>query len=477
MARILIVDDEDGLRHSIELELTRVGHDCQAAATAGECRQMIARTTPDLAIVDIRLPDADGLDLIRQIKADGFEMPIVVLTAFASVPNAVAAMKEGVADYIEKPVDLDQLGFVVNRCLEHARVQGRLEVLERSTLADTEDTQLIGESLPFIQAIDLARRAADPGVNSPKQMPTVLLLGETGTGKDVFARYIHRNGPLAGESFVHVNCTALPADLIESELFGHEKGAFTDAKSTKRGLLELAARGTVFLDEIGDMPNSLQSKLLGALEHKAFRRVGGTHDRHMNARVIAATNADLDALVEQGRFRSDLYFRLKVFTIELPALHTRGEDVLLLAEHFAGMYGRKYRKPGLKFALSTREALLKYTWPGNVRELSHLLERAILLCEGPDILPEHVVLPQHEPRSEHLSTPAHAPDPIPGQQADLKEIERAAILQALDRSNHNVSKAARLLGLSRGGLRRRMERLGIAVRRESAGPDRPRGPI
>jgi len=498
MANVLIVDDERGLRHSIELALGRLGHSCRSVESGGECLALLETFSPDVILVDIRLPDVDGLELIDRIRAEGTECPIIVLTAYASISNAVAAMKRGAADYLEKPVDLDQLAIVVQRTLENARLRGRLEMFERSAGASTEPPTIIGESEAMRRVMALADRVAAPGLDEASELPTVLLLGETGTGKDLLARYIHLRGPLADQPFVHVNCTALPRELIESELFGHERGAFTDAKSAKRGLLEIAGRGTVFLDEIGDMPLELQAKLLGALEHRYFRRVGGTRARPMDARIIAATNTDLERAVAKGQFRSDLYYRLKVMTIELPPLRARGEDVFLLAEHYLAIYARKYRKKIHGLDESAREQLRRYAWPGNVRELCHVLERAVLLTEEPVVRAEHLgLLPHYVEVRDHglegervvvrdaadaaktvlegalvgAKTTDASEDDEPGE--TLEALERRLIEQALARAGYNVSRAARLVGLSRSAFRRRMARFGITIERHAT--NRPSG--
>ncbi|MFQ5490563.1 MAG: sigma-54-dependent transcriptional regulator [Phycisphaerae bacterium] len=450
MANLLLVDDERPLLHSMQLQLNRAGHCCHCCETLAAANQLLSEQEPELAVIDIRLPDGNGLDLVRQVRAEGRGFPIVVLTAFGSIPTAVSAMRDGADDYIEKPVDLDQLTFIVERNLETQRLKGRIELYERTQPDPQASPELIGQSPAFRQIIDLASRVADPGVAEAAEMPNVLITGQTGTGKDVLARHIHSAGPLAGEPFVHVDCAALPRELIESELFGHERGAFTDAKSSKRGLLEIAGGGTVFLNEIGDLPLDLQAKLLTTLERRSYRRVGGTRQLQMNARIIAATNADLAARVEQRAFREDLYYRLNVFNIHLPPLRERGQDVALLAEHFVARLCRKYRRPRAQLAEQTQRIIVNYAWPGNVRELLHVLERACLLAENGIINPEHLSL-----------TPIGAAPVATGQDelpdVTLAQAERKLIERALQRSGGNVSQAARLLGITRGALRRRLE--------------------
>jgi DNA-binding NtrC family response regulator len=454
LARILIVDDEAALLRSIQLQLTRNGHECRGAETIAAAIGELARGDCELAIVDIRLPDGNGLDLIRRIRAEGHSFPLVVLTAFGSVPHAVTAMRDGATDYLEKPVDLEQLSFIVERNLETARLRGRIELYERAGYAPSDRPELVGDGDVFRRAVDLAQRVAAPGVTEAADMPTVLITGETGTGKDVFARYIHGSGPLSAAPFVHVDCASLPRELVESELFGHERGAFTDAKTTKKGLLEMASGGTVFLNEIGELSADLQAKLLTCLEGKRFRRVGGTRDLRMNARIIAATNADLKERVAAGTFREDLFYRLNVFHLHLAPLRERGADILLLATHFVRVHCRKYRKAEARLSPAARQALADYAWPGNVRELSHVLERAALLQEHGVIEAAHLGI------GSAAAPDGDACEPDVGNLLaglTLPEMERRMVQQALAEAAGNVSQAARLLGISRGALRRRLE--------------------
>ena len=454
MARILLVDDETSLLHSMELRLARSRHECRCARTLAEARAHLEAGQPDLLIVDIRLPDGNGLDLVRQLRTEGLAFPVVVLTAFGSIPNAVSAMRDGADDYIEKPIDLDQLTFIVERNLETQRLRGRIELYERTKSEPGRDEPIIGESPVFLRALELARRAADPGVALASELPPVLLTGQTGTGKDLLAWHIHATGPLRDEPLVHIDCASLPRELIESELFGHERGAFTDAKSAKRGLFEIASGGTVFLNELGELPLELQAKLLTVLERKVVRHVGGTRDLPVNVRIIAATNSDLRERVRDRAFREDLYYRLNVFLIELPPLCERGDDVFLLADHFLIVLGRKYRRRQTGLSVEARECLARYPWPGNVRELHHVLERAILLTES-------LIQPEHLGVCSVTSTPGPATTkpaalPLPDHMT-LAELEARFIQQVLDKADGNVSKAARLLGVSRGALRRRLE--------------------
>lgn len=450
VAKILIVDDEQSLLHALHLQLSRAGHECCCAETLASANNILQELDPELAIIDIKLPDGNGIDLIRQVRSDDRYFPIVVLTAFGSIPNAVSAMREGANDYIEKPVDLDQLTFIVERNLETQRLRGRVELYERLSSDDQGNWEIIGQSEGIKRVMELAQRVAQPGVDSASAMPTILITGETGTGKDLLARHIHAVGPLAAHPFVHVDCAVLPRELIESELFGHERGAFTDAKKTKRGLLEIASEGTVFLNEIGELPVGLQAKVLTTLEGRNFRRVGGTRDINANVRIIAATNADLRERVAAKTFREDLFYRLNVVTIHLPPLRERGDDILLLSDYFVAKLCRKYRKPLAVLSEEARDALVRYRWPGNVRELLHVIERAALLHEDGWIGIEHLGITS-APASSGSADEGTLPS------CTLPELEHRFVCQVMRQTEGNVSQAARLLGISRGALRRRLE--------------------
>ncbi|MCP4593990.1 MAG: sigma-54-dependent Fis family transcriptional regulator [bacterium] len=444
MATILIVDDEQVLVQGMELQLSEAGHECFSAHTLTRAREILTELDPELALIDIHLPDGSGMDLIRSIRAEDRRFPIVVVTAFGSIPNAVSAMREGANDYIVKPVDLDALNLIVEHNLETQHLRGRVELYERLRREEADDDRIVGKSKVFTEAMEMVRSVADPpGAGSATTMAAVLITGETGTGKDLLARHVHNIGPLAAQPFVDVDCAALPRELIESELFGHERGAFTDAKNSKRGLLEIAAGGTIFLNEIGELPVELQARLLSLLEGKSFRRVGGTRRIEMNVRIIAATNSDLQERVAAKTFRRDLFYRLNVFHIHLPPLRERGQDTLLLVEHFVGRLCRKYCRPPAVLSEEAQALLTKYPWPGNVRELVHVIERAALLHEDGLIGTEHLGM-----------APTHAPVSIFG--TTLPELERRLIRETMEHTEGNVSEAARILGISRDSLRHRL---------------------
>lgn len=459
MANLVIVDDERSLLHALQLELKRVGHSCHAFETAEQALHHLDEYTPELMLVDIRLPDMDGLELVRRVRQGGQEFPIIVMTGFASISNAVEAMKEGASDYLEKPIDLEQLNLVVDRTLENMHIKGRLELLERTRSTAAQTTEIIGQNTEFVRLTELARRIAAPDVERSLDLPTVLLLGETGTGKDLVAGLIHQSSPVVDEPFIHLNCAALPRELIESELFGHEKGAFTDAKMSKKGLLEIAGHGTVFLDEIGELPTDLQAKLLSALETRGFRRIGGTRLRTLHARIIAATNTDLSVRISEGTFRDDLFYRLNVFTIVLPPLRERVDDIALLARHFVGKFARKYRKRVPNLSAEALKRLEQYHWPGNVRELSHVMENVTLLNDSGVIQADHLGLSTVGVPETEAQALGSAPFDVADPACTLASMERRMIEEALDHAGGNVSEAAKLLGLSRSALRRRLENI------------------
>ena len=378
MAHILILDDEQPLLQSLTLELGRGGHTVLPAETGAEALRLLETRSIDMAILDVQLPDISGLEVLRKIREEMPEVPVLMVTAYASVDSAVEAMKEGALDYLEKPLDLEELHLVVERELGNADLRRLAEVNERAS-ALTEEHQIVGECPQLEEAKAVIEQISSIPVDSAAELPTILIGGETGVGKDLLARYIHESGSLSRAPFLQINMSGLPIPLIESELFGHEKGAFTGATKTKQGLFEVASGGTIFLDEIGDMPLDMQTKLLNVLESKKVRRVGGTREHHADVRIIAATNQDLEKKAQAGNFRSDLYYRLKVVSLLLPPLRDRGEDLNLLIDHFLLRYQQKYRKPELMLGPEARAELNRYRWPGNIRELAHTLERLVLI--------------------------------------------------------------------------------------------------
>ena len=442
---VLIVDDERTLARSIKVFLTDNGYQAETAGSAEQALEMLEKLAPDVVFVDVRLPGMSGLDLLPRIRAYDPNIPVIIMTAFGTIAGAVDAVKNGAYDYLKKPVDLDELKLLTDRARETVRLKQELSYYRGRTAREMPFAGIVGESPAMRAVLDRARRIA-----TLDDVPPVLITGETGTGKGLVARSIHASGPRAAKPFIEVNCTALPASLMESELFGHERGAFTDAKESKIGLFEAAESGFLFLDEIGDIELSLQGKLLRAIEEGMVRRVGGVRDRKIDARILAATNRDLERDAQQGLFRKDLYFRLAVILLRLPPLRERGDDVLLLADDFMRRYSAKYGRDVNTIDPHARDVLLSYAWPGNVRELSHVIERAVLWSRGRTLEAEQLA----------LENPAEA---VPDNQdsVDLPQFERSMIEQALRDAGGNQTKAARRLGISRDTLRYRLKKFGI----------------
>ena len=457
MANILVIDDEENLRISMQLALKRAGHDCRIEANGKDGFAAARSKLPDLIFVDVNLPDTDGLKLLGELRAIGIDAPVIVITGFGTIASAVAAMQQGAVDYIQKPLSMDEVILSVSRCLENHSIRNQLDAYREAQQRDSEGERVIGDCPAMRELLAVSDKIASLPLDAEGSLPTVLLLGDTGTGKEALARYIHRRGPAADRPFVHVNCTAVPENFFESELFGHEAGAFTNAKSAKKGLFEVAEEGTLFLDEVGDMPLATQSKLLVAIESGRFRRLGGTTERVTRARVMAATNNNLEEKIERGEFRADLFYRLKVFCLQMPALRERGDDVITLAEHSLERFRQKFRKTALAFSDDARTALRSYDWPGNVRELANVVQRAALLAEGSTVSADTLNL-----RTEGLTASArsNANAHLPGI-ATLESVERKLIQDTLTHTDGNISESARLLGLSRGSLRHKLEKLGI----------------
>ena len=472
MASILVIEDEENLRLSICRKLAKPGHAVLDAATLPEARRLVESTVFDVVITDINLAGDDGIDLVRELRADGFDGVIIVITAFGTVESAVGAMKLGADEYLQKPLSLEELTLVVDRAIARRKSERRLRLYERLEQEKTPSTeQTLGASEAWTSTLELADRLASVlnAESEHGELPAVLLLGETGAGKGVLARRIHAvasNGD-SEAPFVHVNCSALPASLIESELFGHEKGAFTDARTARAGLFEMAEGGVIFLDEIGDMPIELQSKLLLVVERGVYRRVGSTKDRTVRACVIAATNQDLAARAETNEFRRDLYYRLSAFTIQIPPLKDRGRDAEIIANDQLARAAARFGRPAVGFSDAAIEAIEAHAWPGNVRELINAVQRAVMLCDGDSIGPEHLGLYEGANRTTVAQASA-LQNTTNGIEFDFERgmhtadaIENTLIVQALKHCHGNVSKAAKLIGMSRGSLRYRIDRAGL----------------
>lgn len=456
MSAILIIDDEDIHGRAVGRFLDRRDHACTVVTSAEEARAHLAAARPDLVLLDMRLGEDDGIAFLREMHKQDATLPVIIMTAYGSVETAVSAMKLGAIDYVQKPVDLEELALIVTRALGEARTRERLERLQRSHFGWTDEITLIGQS-PAMRAVhEFIDRAARFEGLAAGDHPTVLLLGETGTGKGLVARILHARSTLPRDAFLGIDCTALPQHLIEAELFGYERGAFTDAKAAKPGLLEVASGGTVFLDEIAELSIDAQAKLLRIIEEKKIRRIGGLTDTYVDVRIIAATNRQLSELAADGRFRKDLLYRLNVLTVTLPPLRERGDDAQLLSDYFLRLYTRKYGRSPKRLSRTAAAALANDEWVGNVRELAYAMERAVLLADGDTIDAAHLA------RKIHTLAATEAKDgtglPATG---TLEEVERHLIVQGLERSSWNVSLAARRLGVSREVLRYRMQKYGI----------------
>ena len=458
---VLIVDDEQTLARSAKAFLADHGYETEVAASGEKALELLQSLQPDVVFADVRLPGMSGIDLLKRIREFDPVLPVVMLTAYGSIEGAVEAVKLGAFDYVKKPVDLEELKLLADRARENRLLKQELSYYRRRATRDVGFATMVGES-PAVQAVlERARQIA-----ALEDTPPVLLTGETGTGKGILAHAIHAAGPRASKPFIEVNCTALPANLMEAELFGYERGAFTDAKESKPGLVEAAEGGFLFLDEIGDVDLSVQGKLLRAIEERTVRRVGSVRERKVDVRIVAATNRDLEREATRERFRRDLYFRLAVIVLVVPPLRERGEDVLLLTDHFLRVLNAKYGKTVREISAPARELLQSYPWPGNVRELSHVIERAVLWSRGPTLDVEHLSLtsPDHDAGSAHHipSTEREAGAPaLPPQGVDLAHWEKAMIERAMQDAGGNQTKAAQRLGISRDTLRYRLKKFGL----------------
>ena len=442
--RVLVVEDEQKLRRVVQLQLQSAGFDVDQAGTAEEGLRSADRA--DLIITDLRLPGMDGLELLSTIRRQNSQTPVIVMTAFGSVETAVSAMKSGAADFLLKPFSLDHLMTVVQKALEVRALRDENKKLREELGVRYELHNMIGRS-PGMQDVfaTVARVAATRA--------TVLLAGESGVGKDMIARAIHFHSPRRDKPFVKINCTALPENLMESELFGYEKGAFTGAAASKPGKFEQADTGTVFLDEIGDVPPAVQVKLLRVLQERELERLGSNKTRHIDVRVIAATNVDLRVALENGTFREDLYYRLNVLPINIPPLRQRKEDVPYLAEHFVRKLGSDMGR-SCTIGDDAMQRLISYDWPGNVRELENVLERSLVLCSGSRLSADDIKLDTMRTRSAPGA--GFLPEGM-----NLDEYEQSIIREALRRANGNKSQAARLLGITRNALRYRLSQMGL----------------
>jgi DNA-binding NtrC family response regulator len=450
--RILLVEDEKLIRWSLANRLAKEGYQVREADNGTDALRTVDEQEVDVVLLDYRLPGVDGLEVLRRLGQGHPELPVVMMTAYSTVESAIEAMKLGAFDYLNKPFEMDELLVTIQKALETTALKRELGRYRREQEQRFGFQSLVGQNPKMQEIFSLVRKIAGSAAS------TLLLQGESGTGKDLLAHTIHYASDRAKRPFMNITCSALPENLLESELFGHEKGSFTDAKQSKKGLLELADGGTVFLDEVGEMGTGLQSKLLRFLEEKTFKRVGGTVDIRVDVRIIAATNTNLEQAIAEGRFRKDLFYRLKVIPIFIPPLRERPEDTPLLVKYFIDHYNREFKKNMRGITKSALQVLIEYPFPGNVRELKNIIERVMIL-ENKEVI-DLPALPQ-----ELLGQgPSLAPQPaflLPHMGVVLDDVEKSLIDQALRRTGGNQTRAARLLGLTRDTLRYRLKKFNI----------------
>ncbi len=458
--RILVVDDEKLIRWSLRKNLVSFGFEVLEAEDGQRALEVLDEEGADLMLLDIRMPQKSGLEVLSHMREHHAEIPVILMTAFSSVEGAVDAMKRGAYDYLMKPFNHDEVLLVVRKALQTTRLQRELALLRQQQQHEFGTENFVGKSEKMREVCGLINKVAASAAT------TVLVLGESGSGKDLAAKAVHYSSDRATKPFVNITCSALPEQLLESELMGYEKGAFTGARERKRGLFEVADGGTVFLDEIGDMGVGLQAKLLRFLEEKTFRRVGGTKDLHVDVRIVAATNRDLDRAVREGDFRQDLYYRLMVIPVEIPPLRERLEDIPLLITHFIERFNAEFRKKTRGITSDALDCCEQYGWPGNVRELRNVVERAMILenKEFLDVedLPQAIRAPLENVDDRGAADGVGVAEfELPEGGYGLREMEAQMVRQALEKTEGNQSRAAELLDISRDSLRYKMRKLGM----------------
>jgi two-component system, NtrC family, response regulator AtoC len=454
-ATILIIDDEKFLCKQLEKALSQEGYDVISAFTGKDGIELANKENPAVILLDLKLPDADGLGVLQSIGALEPYPSIIFMTAHGNVEVAVSALKMGAYDFVEKPFHIDKLKIMIRNALDASELKRSLSIATSREQGKYGFNSLIGKSEATKRVINLFQKLINTDVK------TILITGESGTGKGLAANILHFNGIRAEKPFMELNCAAIPETLLESELFGHEAGAFTDAKKMKKGILELADGGTVFFDEIGDMSFALQAKLVKVIEERNFRRIGGMKDISVDVRVIAATNHNLKELVSKSTFRADLYHRLNVISFEMPPLRERKEDIPLLTDYFVSYFNREFHKNIAIIPEEIRELFSRYQWPGNIRELRSTIERAMLLSEGKELNPKYIQLEEIEDKMKFEKSEDRMVLKIPLEDASLTKIEEKVIKEALDLNDWNQTKTAEMLGITREVLRYRMKKMGI----------------
>jgi len=460
---VLIIEDEAILAKNITRYLEREGFEAKAAGTGEDGIALLDSFRPDAILLDYNLPGISGLEVLQKIRARDRNVKVIMVTGHGNVQVAVDAMKAGADDYLSKPVVLTELKLLLESALGQAREQTRMSYYQKRDAEGSSLQNMLGESPPMQALKGSIKQLVEAEFKlKDGELPAVLITGDTGTGKELVARALHFDGPRSQRPFIELNCASIPSTLLESELFGYERGAFTDAKERKLGLAEAADGGTLFLDEIGDVDLQIQAKLLKLLEEKVLRRLGSVRDIKVDVRIIAATNRPLEQMVKENKFRSDLFFRLRMVQIPIPPLRERGADILMMARAFLEAQRARYGKPKLQFSPQAEQLMLAYSWPGNVRELRNMVEQVVLMAQS------DVILPQHIPFCAELGMPEMAADvagaataplaAFPKEGVNLEQVERDYLLKALESSGWNITQAARLLGLSRDTLRYRIEK-------------------
>ena len=450
--KIMVVDDEHLIRWSLEQNLKKQGYEVCTAGTGEDALRLAREEQPELVLLDYHLPGINGLEVLQRLKEIDEDILVIMVTAQGGLETAVNTMRHGAYDYINKPFNLDEMAIVIRKALETSDL--RREVVQlRSEHKKQGPPKILGNSKHMKNVLEMMAKVARSDAS------TVLVQGESGTGKELVAKWIHYESARAEKPFVAINCAAVPSTLLESELFGHEKGAFTDAKTSKKGLFELADGGTVFLDEIGDMEVGMQAKLLRFLEDRTFRRIGGGKVIPVDVRIISATNKDLLKAIEEKSFRNDLYYRLQVIPIFLPSLRERKDDILVLANYFIEMFTREFNKPTKGISSMAEKLLVEYNWPGNIRELKNVIERAIILGNDENLLLENLPL-EIVAKGSQVAMPM-ATFKLPPEGIDIEEVERELIKQSLEITDWNQSKAAKKLNLGIDAFRYRMKKFGF----------------
>ncbi len=455
MAQILVVDDEQSMREFLDIMLRKEGYEVSLAPNGEEVLKLTEKDIFDLILLDIRMPKMDGITVLKKVKADSPETSVIMITAYASADSAIKAMKEGAYDYITKPFKVDEIKLIIRNALEKKNLQKENVLLKQMVRDRYHFENIIGQSSKMSALYDLLEKVSPTKTN-------ILITGESGTGKELVAKAIHLNSPRKDKSFVTLNCGAIPEPLIESELFGHMKGAFTDAIMTKKGLFELADEGTILLDEISELPLLMQVKLLRVLQDREFKRVGGTDDIRVDVRILAATNKDLEEAVREKRFREDLFYRLNVIQIKLPSLRERREDIPLLASHFLKKYSEELNKNISAISPEALRILLNYDYPGNVRELQNIIERAVALEGTQELTSQNLgSYLRQQPSSRKGPIDLEIPSDGIDLEKVVEEVERTLLLKALDRTNGIKKKAAELLRINFRSMRYRLEKYGL----------------